>query len=297
MRLRTILLATVGLLIGAERAVAQDDARLVEAIRLAQDGLGDSARVVVSRLLTATPPTDTLYPQILYTQGLLAKTIDERRRLYQRIAVEYATSAWADDALLRLAMQDYAEANPSGTVKNVERIRSDYPTSPLMAYAAYWGARAYFDLKKPAEACRWLNEGLAQVGDNVELQNQLSFYHGRCTNLAQAAESTKTDKSTKTDTVTTKPKSPAPATAKPESPAPATAGAGFTVQVGAVKTKSAADKLAADLRAAGFEARVVQTDFLYRVRVGHFAQRADAEKLAAKIKAKLGGGPYVVPES
>ena len=291
MRLRTIFLATLGLLIGAERAVAQDDARLVEAIRLAQDGLGDSARAVVSRLLTATAPTDTLYPQILYTQGLLAKTIDERRRLYQRIAVEYATSAWADDALLRLAMQDYAEANPSGTVKNVERIRSDYPTSPLMAYAAYWGARAYFDLKKPADACRWLNEGLAQVGDNVELQNQLSFYHGRCTNVAQTAESTKTD------TGTTKPKSPAPATAKPESPAPATAGAGFTVQVGAVKTKSAADKLAADLRAAGFEARVVQTDFLYRVRVGHFAQRADAEKLAAKIKAKLGGGPYVVPES
>jgi len=286
MRLRTILLATVGLLIGAERALAQDDARLVEAIRLAQDGLGDSARAVVSRLLTATPPTDTLYPQILYTQGLLAKTIDERRRLYQRIAVEYATSAWADDALLRLAMQDYAEANPSGTVKNVERIRSDYPTSPLMAYAAYWGARAYFDLKKPADACRWLNEGLAQVGDNVELQNQLSFYHGRCTNVAQAAESLKSD----TGTTRPKPTAPAPAKAAPVQ-------AGFSVQVGAVKTKSAADKLAADLRAAGFEARVVQSDFLYRVRVGHFAQRADAEKLAAKIKAKLGGGPYVVPES
>lgn len=290
MRLQTILLAIVGLLIGAERAVAQDDARLVEAIRLAQDGLGDSARAVVSRLLTATPPTDTLYPQILYTQGLLAKTIDERRRVYQRIAVEYATSAWADDALLRLAMQDYAEANPSGTVKNVERIRSDYPTSPLMAYAAYWGARAYFDLKKPADACRWLNEGLAQVGDNVELQNQLSFYHGRCTNLAQTAESLKSD------TGTTRPKSTAPTTA----PAPAKAApvqAGFSVQVGAVKTKSAADKLAADLRAAGFEARVVQSDLLYRVRVGHFAQRADAEKLAAKIKAKMGGGAYVVPES
>ena len=281
MRFPRIMLAMVALLIAAHRAAAQNDPRLVEAIRLAQDGQGDSARAVVSRLLTATSPTDTLYPEILYTQGLLAKTIDERRRLYQRIAVEYATSAWADDALLRLAMQDYAEANPSGTVKNVERIRSDYPASTLMPYAAYWGARAYFDLKKPADACRWLNEGLAQVGDNVELQNQLSYYRGRCANLAQTAESTKTD------TATTKPKATAPAATQ----------AGFSVQVGAVKTKAAADKLAADLRAAGFDPHVVQGDGVYRVRAGHFAQRTDADKLAAKIKAKMGGGPYVVPES
>jgi tetratricopeptide (TPR) repeat protein len=281
MRFTTIMLAMAALVITAERAAAQNDPRLVEAIRLAQDGQGDSARAVTARLLAATAPTDTLYPEILYTQGLLAKTIDERRRLYQRIAVEYATSAWADDALLRLAMQDYAEANPSGTVKNIERIRSDYPTSSLVPYAAYWGARAYFDLKKPADACRWLNEGLAQVGDNVELQNQLSYYRGRCANLAQTAESTKTD------TATTKPKATAPAATQP----------GFSVQVGAVKTKAAADKLAGDLRAAGFEPHVAQSDGLYRVRVGHFAQRADADKQAAKIKAKMGGGPYVVPES
>jgi hypothetical protein len=180
-------------------------------------------------------------------------------------------------------MQDYAEGNPAGTAKEVERIRADYPGSPLLAYASYWGARAYFDLRKPADGCRWLADGLASARDNIELKNQLSFYQGRCTALAaQPAETTRAD--------TTK--------AVPKAAPPPAAGApGFSVQVGAVKTKSAADHLVADLQTAGFKPHVAEGGGLYRVRVGHFTQRADADGLAAKIKAKMGGSPFVVPES
>ena len=48
--------------------LAQTDPRLVEVIRHAQEGQSDSARIKVQRLLAATSPTDTLYPQIVYTQ-------------------------------------------------------------------------------------------------------------------------------------------------------------------------------------------------------------------------------------
>ena len=59
------LLLAVALPLATRQAVAQTDPRLVAAVRDAQEGRGDSARVAVDRLLAATPPSDTLYPQIL----------------------------------------------------------------------------------------------------------------------------------------------------------------------------------------------------------------------------------------
>ncbi|HET9725875.1 MAG TPA: hypothetical protein VFP28_03100, partial [Gemmatimonadales bacterium] len=93
------------------RLDAQTDPRLVNAVRAAQEGQGDSARTAVQRLLDATPPTDTLYPQILYTQAMVANSAGDMRRELQRVTVEYASSDWADDALLRLVQRDYATRN------------------------------------------------------------------------------------------------------------------------------------------------------------------------------------------
>ncbi len=261
----------------ASTVAAQTDPRLVDAVRLAQDGMSDSARTVVSRLRDATPPTDSLYPEILYTQGIVASSLDERRRSYQRITVEYTTSDWADDAILGLAMLDYAGGDPAGAVRNLERIQSDYPASTVIPLAAYWAARAYFDLRKTADACRWIAAGLAQVGDNIELQNQLTYYQNRCAALAaQPAESTRIDSVAHP-----------PAPAKP----------GFSVQVAAIKTQSAADKVVSALKASGFDSHTVKDAGLFKVRVGHYPDRASAQATAAKVKAKLGGTPYVVEES
>src|SRR5690606_40475677 len=49
------------------RLSAQSAPQLVAAVKLAQDGQGDSARADLRRMLDATPTGDTLYPQILYT--------------------------------------------------------------------------------------------------------------------------------------------------------------------------------------------------------------------------------------
>ena len=46
--------------------------------------------------------------------GLVSRSVDEMRKNYTRIAVECANSPWADDALFRLALLDYAAGNYAG---------------------------------------------------------------------------------------------------------------------------------------------------------------------------------------
>jgi len=269
----------LGLLVfGAAPLAAQTDSQLVRVVQMAQEGQGDSARSLMGRILATTSPADSLYPEVLYTSGLVARTVPEMRRAYQRVSVEYAASAWADDALLRLGLLDFADGNPAGTLKNVERIRSDYPVSSLMPMAAYWGARAAFDLKRPADGCRWVDEGEAGVGDNLELKNQLDYLQNRCgPGMVAPAESTQTD------------------TAKAPPPAPPAKG-GFSVQVGAVKTQAAADDLLKALTGAGFTGRVVKEGGYFKVRAGPYPTRAAADAAAAKLKAARGGTPYVVQD-
>jgi cell division septation protein DedD len=161
-------------------ASAQTDPRLVDAVRAAQEGRGDSARTAVDRLLAATPPADTLYPQILYTQAMVAGTAGDMRRLLQRVTVEYGTSSWADDALLRLVQMDYATRNYDGAARNLERLKLDFPATPLLPQAAYWAGRTYFDANNPSAACRWLADGMAQARNDVEVQNQLGYLYQRC---------------------------------------------------------------------------------------------------------------------
>ena len=71
--------------------------------------------------------------------------------------------SWSDDALLRLVQMDYATRSFDAAARNLERLRQDFPVTPLFAQAAYWAGRTYFDLKDPARACGWLADGMARV--------------------------------------------------------------------------------------------------------------------------------------
>jgi len=259
---------------------AQDDPRLRDALRLAQDGASDSARAVVNGLLRITPPTDTIYPQMLYTMGLVSRSVEDMRRTYTRVAVEFANSAWADDAIYRLGLLDYAAGNVAGAVQQMDHIRNDYPDSPLLPTAAEWAARALFDQKRPREACGWLATALSRAGDDVELRNRLEFLNGRCTGPALAD-------TVKPDTTRVVP--------RPDS-AKASARSGYGVQIGAVNTQAAADKLAAGLRTAGFTPYVVKEGPLFKVRTGPYPDRAKALAAAAQLRNRLGGAPFVVKE-
>lgn len=270
---RTVVLGM--LLALAAPLTAQTDARLVDALRMAQEGSTDSARASVGQLLQATPPTDTLYPQVLYTAGLVSRNVEEMRRNFSRVAVEYTNSAWADDALMRLGLLDYASGDVVGALRQFERVRNDYPDSPLLASTSEWAARALFDQKKPAEACSWLVLGRETAGEDIELGNRLAFLSGRC--IAAPAP----------DTTTT------PTTPEPTKPTKPT---GFGVQIGAVNTDAAALTLVANLTAAGFTGYVVQEKNLFKVRAGPWPDRAQAQQALARVKQKLGGAPFIVKE-
>ncbi|HJQ32930.1 MAG TPA: SPOR domain-containing protein [Pyrinomonadaceae bacterium] len=85
---------------------------------------------------------------------------------------------------------------------------------------------------------------------------------------------------------------PAPSSAAPSStPSPEGLGEAeaYSVQVGAYATVSDANEQVSRLRAAGFEARVAESDastrFRFQVRSGRYATREEAATLAARLRA------------
>lgn len=254
------------------RGAAQQDPRLVAAVRLAQEGQGDSARATVKRLLDATPVAQPLYAEALYTQGVVAATTADMERAFQRLVVEFNGSAWADDALLKLMQLNFARGDLAGVARTAERLRADYPASEVIPEAAVWAARTYFRQRDQANGCRWLADGLARADSlDVELRNELTFLNGRC--LAPPDSGA------------------APAPAGPATPATST----WSVQVAASASQVNADALVQRLARDGHPgAYVVAEGGVFKVRLGRLPARADADALAAELRR--GYGPVFVVE-
>ena len=270
MRIVTALVLTM---LVAPQLAAQRDPELARAVRLAQEGSGDSARAITKRLFASTSPEDPKYAELLFTAAIVAASAPDKRLHLQRIAVEYSQSEWADDALLQLAQLDYAGRDAGGAVRQIDRLLADYPDSPVRATAALWGARAAFDLRDRDRACRWSELGLGAAGSDVELRSQLEFQRERCRAMTRE-ESAATP-------VATPSKPPAPAK-------------GWLVQVAAVKTAGEADVEAARIKRLDLPALVTQEGGWLKVRSGPFTTRERAEAAMARIRSSLGGKPFLV---
>ena len=264
------------------RLAAQTDARLVEALRLAQSGQVDSGRVIVRRLLATLPPADSAYPQALLAAAKIAPDAQTVASHLNRIVVEYGSGPWADDALLLLTQLYFAQRDPSGTIQAAERLNRDYPDSPLRPRAGFAAARAYFELKNEARGCELIQQALAGAGDDVEFKNQVSFYAARCS----------------APTTATTPPPPGPPPAQDSAGVrPATTTRTYAVQVLAVKSAAQVDDMLTRLRVMGFDARVVRdTSGLFKVRVGRYATRDEAERSLQRLRTRVGGQPFVVEE-
>jgi cell division septation protein DedD len=259
-------------------------------VDLAQSGQVDSARSIVRRLLATMSPRDSAYPQALFTQGMLAPDAATVTSNLQRVVVEYGWSPWAANALMRLAQLSYTQGDPASAIQSVQRLRRDYPDSPVKARADFWGAKADFDLRNEAEGCALIQEAMAGAGTDVEFKNQVSFYAARCPGTAAA----------------TAPAAPAPTTAPSPAPTPTAVGTSpadtgkttYAVQVLAVKSAADVDALLTRLKVMGYEGHVVPRDStgLIKVRVGHYATRPEAIRAQTQLKARLGGQPFVVSE-
>ncbi len=265
------------------RLAAQTDARLVEAMRLAQSGQVDSGRAIVRRLLATLPPSDSSYPQALLAAAKIAPDAVSVASNLNRIVVEYGASPWADDALLLLTQLYFAQHDPAQTVQAAERLNRDYPDSPLRARANFSAARAYFELKNETRGCELIQQALDGSGDDVEFKYQVSFYASRCAAAPPPPTRAATTPSTPTPSDTgTK------ATSGPHT---------YAVQILAVKSAAQVDEMLTRLKVMGFAARVVRdsTGF-FKVRVGHYATREEAVRSQRRLKQKVGGQPFVVDE-
>lgn len=274
----------------SSRLASQSDPRLKSAVDLAQSGQVDSARSMVRKLLATMSPHDSAYPQALYTQGMLAADAPTVTSNLQRVVVEYGWSPWAANALMRLAQLAYTQGDPASAIQSVQRLRRDYPDSPVKPRADFWGAKADFDLRNEAEGCELIREALAGAGTDVEFKNQVSFYAARCG---------ATPAPTPTASAPPAAATPAAPTSPPRDTSPATSGkTTYAVQVLAVKSAADVDALLTRLKVMGYEGHVVPRDStgLIKVRVGRYATRPEALRAQSQLKARLGGQPFVVTE-
>jgi len=258
------------------RLSAQSDARLAEALRLAQTGQADSGRAIVRRLLTRLSPSDSLYPEALLTAAKIAPDAQTVSSNLNRIVLDYGSSPWADDALLLLTQLHFAQRDAAQTIQVAERLSRDYPDSPFRARASFFGARAYFELKNEMRGCELIQQALDGAGDDVEFKNQVTFYAARCNGPATTAAS---------------PPPPGGDTAR-------TVQRLYAVQVLAVKSAAQVDEMLTRLKVMGFQdARVVRdsTGF-FKVRVGRYASRDEAQRVQQRLKTRVGGNPFVVDE-
>ncbi len=275
----------------AQAPILPTDPHLQDVVRLAQDGYGDSARTLIAGILGRTPPTDSLYPQALYTAGSVARSGDDMRADFARIVVEYPQSSWADNASLRLVQLEYGSGDMANVVSRVTRMFTDYPASPLIPAAALWGARAAFALQQVQQACDWIGRGLARVGDDVELRNQLQFAKQRCAVGPGVQLAPVVPESLRAGPPPTPSRGD---TTVPPIGASAHAHSPWRVQVIAIADKAIIRRMIEKIKAGGFTAYTVPGPRgLTKVQAGPFATRAAAEASLERIRRAVGGKPFV----
>ncbi|MDH3290266.1 MAG: SPOR domain-containing protein [Gemmatimonadota bacterium] len=270
------MLVVLGSISVARPIAAQDDSLLTAAVQLATEGQGDSARALVQRRLAALSPSDSLYPQVLYVSGVVAGDAGTAMTSFRRVSIEFPGSAWADRALLRLSQLSYASGDMAAALRAAERVLSDYPLSTVRAEAAFWSGRAQLELGNAAEGCRLLTDARQGAVDDIELANRVQYHLQRCEAVLAGTD---------------------PSRAQPQPPARPAQRVIYSVQVAAVGTAVAADDLMRALRADGYDPHVVRAeDGLFRVRVGRFPVRDEAQRIANDLKRRRGGSPFVVEE-
>lgn len=312
--MRRLLLAALLVLVPALATAQQPDSMATDTIflraqRLVAEGQGDAGRALVQRELDSATPGSARYAEALYWHAVVAATAADAERDLRSIVVNYPLSKHAADALLRLAQLEMTRGDDDPALAHLNRILVEHPDNPDRSRADFWMARVLFDKNDAPKACARLGDAVrtAPSGD-VELRNQIDYLDQRCagvdTTAVAAAPAAKApaDKG-KAPPVQGKaaagagkappsrgkpPAEPAKTAAThPASTAAAPAHAGhYTIQVAAYSTHAAAEVLRESLRQRGYDARVVGTSKPFRVRVGFYATRAEADAEVRRMKAR-----------
>lgn len=249
--------------------------------RLAAEGRGDSARALVGQKLDSAPLGSAEYVDALYWRAVVAATAADAERDLRTIIVTYPASARSADALMRLAQLELARGDRDQAVAHLQRIVVEHPDSPNRPRAAFWVARTLLDEGNlPTGCARLADASRLTPASEVELANQIGYLQQRCQGVDTSASATTAQAPSRA--ASSAPTPPAP----PKATSGASAHGRYTVQVAAFSTLASANGLRDALVARGYPARVVGTAKPFRVRVGRYATRADADAAAQAMRAK-----------
>ena len=256
------------------------DSALIRVERLVVGGDRSTARVLADSLVASLPSDSPRLADVLYWRAQSATSAADAERDYLRISVEHPFTARAPDALLALAQLEFARGDRSAARRRFDRLLRDYPKGRHVARAALWSGRLALEERDNVAGCRTLTAARPQLGsDDIELRNQFDYYVAQCERLAP------------TDAVPASAPTSAPSTGRPSPTGPA-----FSVQVAAYNARQDATSLAARLKQRGYDVRVVGDRAPYRVRIGRYATRTDANAALARIRASRLTGIVVEAE-
>lgn len=182
------------------------------------------------------------------------------------VALAHPFGSNAALALLRVGQAAVLQGDTAAARVYLTRLVDDFPGGEHAPEARLWLARGEFLAGRPASACEIARAGLA-AGAAAEVQRLLRLHEERaCTAVAQ-------------DRPIGRPAG--------DDAAAVPADARFAVQSGAFRGRAGADRLVARLRRDDFEPRLVRVagSALMRVRVGGFADVAEARQLRERVRA------------
>jgi general secretion pathway protein A len=256
-------------------------------------------------------------PEALFWRATMARTPADAERLYQQLVAEHAGSPRTEEALLRLAELEMARGDDTAALDKLGRLRRDYPKGALALRAAIWTARVQLTGRDSVSACATIG-GLSAPVD-VDLRSQHDALAAMCaarnalTNAApdSAAMSDSSDSSNsvagdaafslrRTPAATPKSVPPGPnaaPSAVPSSAHASAAQAGYSIQLAAYDDDATAERVVRKLVSRGIDARVEESNKLFRVRVGRYRTADDAESAARELKAKQLDGVVVASEA
>jgi hypothetical protein len=200
-----------------------------------------------------------------YQLSLIAASAADRESVLGSLVVDHPFSPRLPVALLDLGMLELARNDRDRAATHLGQYlrTSTAPDSGRIGASLALG-RLMLERGDLPRGCAALLVGRSELPNGaIELRNQFEFSIGRCQGVDTTAR-------------------PDPKPVADTTAAPRRTGA-FTVQVAAYDTKPAADRLATRLRAQGLEARVVGTAKPFRVRVGRYATRSEAEDASRDV--------------
>jgi cell division septation protein DedD len=259
------------------------DSTFLRIERLAGAGDRAAARALADSLALSLPDGSPHLADALYWRAFTSSNAADAERDYLRLIVEFPLSGRAPGALLALAQLEYARGDRSAARRRFDQLLREYPNGPHVARASYWSGRLAFEEGDRVAACAGFAAARRAVtADDVELANQIDYFVSQCaapvdTAIAAAGDSSARERSDSSRTGTGR---------RTE----------FSIQVAAFGARRDATALATRLRQRGFDVRVVGTSAPFRVRIGRYASRADAQAALGRMRRSRVSGMIVEAE-